>query len=143
MKRQILKLPGKRNCVSHGAFVEEVKSKTLGVMTTDHIGALLGMTGQGAYMQFRSRHGIGGLARVSRHGVDLLAVLSSKPGTGQFTAFLKDLTREYSQVTFWLVDSPLLRVILTNHGFYQVAEIQHGAMVPGMRWTQCEGVTTP
>lgn len=129
-----LKLPGKGEYFSGGKRLDTVKSKTLGIMTDDPIGALLGMNGSKAYMQFHSRHGINGLARVSRHGVDILAVMASKPGTGQFTPFLKDLMREYSTVTFWLVSSPLLRVILTNNGFAPVTELQHGSIVPGMRW---------
>lgn len=124
MKRNKSKLRGKR--------LDTVKSKTLGLLTDDPMGALLGM--EDAYMKFQSQHGIGGLAQVAHHGVDLLAVMASKPGKGQFKAFMQDLKSEYSQVTFWLVHSSLLREILTKYGFSQVEELQHGAMVRGMRW---------
>lgn len=132
MKKKELKLRSKGEYLRRGERLDTAKSKTLGLLTDDPIGALLGMNK--AYMQFQSQHGVGGLAQVTSNGVDLLAVMASKPGTGQFKAFMKDLMREYSQVTFWLVHSPLLREILTNYGFSQVEEFQHGAMVRGMRW---------
>jgi hypothetical protein len=88
------------------------------------------------YMQFQSPIGVGGLAKERNESwLDVLAVHSDNPGSGQFREFIKLCKEEYKTVCFWVDMNPDLGKILTRYGFTpEVDVLGSGETVDGWRW---------
>ena len=104
----------------------------LGVLRPDPFSALLG-TG---FERFESPTGLHGLARTSGKRLDLLAVNATKPGSGQFRAFIAQAKREFETICVWEVWNPLLDLVLPRYGFryYEEADARTGEPLAGYRY---------
>lgn len=108
----------------------------VGKLAPDAASDLLG-TG---YKRFESPTGIQGLAKantgryISR--LDLLAVVASKPGTGQFRRFVAECQAMYNTVCVWESWNPILGRALAKYGFYKALECDGDTYEPvsGWRW---------
>lgn len=97
----------------------------------DLAGQILG-TG---YNRFVSHCGIDGLAKENGDRLNLLAVGSSNPGTGQFRNFIAECKRFYKTICIWECWNPILPPILERYGFKSETEIQgDGEVLDGYRW---------
>lgn len=93
------------------------------------------------YMQFRTAHGIDGLAKVAGLNLDLLFVGAEKPGTGQFRAFIQDAKLRFSKIDIWDIWSPALEKTLERYGFAPCTRADRKldgtpGVVHGMRWVK-------
>lgn len=78
--------------------------------------------------------GVDGLAWVRGSRIDVLAVISQKPGRGAFRAFIKECKAHHKTVCFWHEINPDLGAILTHYGFEPAMEWMLGEKTPGYRW---------
>ena len=104
----------------------------LGQTEPDPIGQILG-TG---YNRFSSPLGIDGLAAQPEPGrLDLLALFSTCPGSGQLRAFINAAQTQYSTLCVWHIDNPALYDALLRYGFSPETELdQFGETLKGLRW---------
>lgn len=102
----------------------------LGPLTPDPIGDALG-TG---YQQFKSPSGVHGLCRVDGDRLDLLAVIATHPGTGQFRAFTEQCKARFKTICVWHVMNVLLDETLQAYGFRGYEERTPGEYLSGWRW---------
>jgi hypothetical protein len=77
------------------------------------LGQILG-TG---YYEFSTTIGISGLAKAEDGRLDLLAVLASKPGTGQFREFITQAKKSFKTIAVWAITNNTLREALIRYGF--------------------------
>lgn len=109
--------------------------KVIGSLTPDFYGKIL-KTG---YNRFHSSTGIAGLCKINGSRVDILAVHSDNPGTGQFKRFIKKLKKEADGIVLRHVDNPMLKDALARYGFNPVMDVEsidgRVEFVPGMEWT--------
>ncbi len=102
----------------------------------DPIGELLG-TG---FNRFRSDcFKLDGLARVKGPRLDILAVISDKPGEGNFRKFIIACKRQYVAISIWEIQNPWVAKVLKRYGFKEVAEIIFHSkfnleLTQGYRW---------
>lgn len=99
----------------------------------DPIGQMLGTF----FNRFESRAGIGGLAKVSPDSLtlELLAVHSATPGTGQFRRFIANCKAHYHTICVWHVSNPLLDKVLPRYGFNREVTVDgYGETLTGWRW---------
>lgn len=102
--------------------------KILGKLSPDFVSQVLG-TG---FKQFESPTGIHGLAKLTkRDRLEVLAVLATNPGAGQFRAFIEGAKAEACSITFLSIMNPLLAATLKRYGFKKVRLGDRG---DGMRW---------
>lgn len=96
----------------------------------DVAGLILG-TG---FMRFE-RDGLRGLARCDDAGVlDILAVSSSEPGTGQFRNFMDAAKARFSRIGLWHVWSDGLNATLARYGFHHAETWEAGERILGWEW---------
>jgi hypothetical protein len=101
------------------------------VVEPDPVSDMLG-TG---YMRFESGCGVFGLAKAKGDRLDVLAVVASMPGTGQFREFVRRAKLEYRTICVWEDWNPLVGEILNRYGFRRVTEVQDdGELLTGWRW---------
>lgn len=98
----------------------------------DPVGQLLG-TG---YDRFESVRGIDGLGKEKDGRLDVLAVHATKPGTGQFRAFIGHCKQHYRTVCVWEIFNPTVEQALKKYGFTEAHEIDGmtGEQLKGYRW---------
>jgi hypothetical protein len=77
---------------------------------------------------------VDGLAHVSGRRIDVLAVMSRFPGSGNFARFLLALMMNYDTVAFWEIINQDLPDVLKRRGFREVTEAIDGEVSPCMRW---------
>lgn len=75
-----------------------------------------------------------GLAHVTGRRIDILAVRSRFPESGNFARFLLALMQAYDTVAFWEILNPDLPDTLARRGFRPVVETIAGESGHGMRW---------
>lgn len=97
-------------------------SKTLGPLVPDFASIILG-TG---YHTFQSRFGIHGLAKHAGPRLDLLAIIASRPKTGQFHRFMDACKEEFSEIYIWETWNPMLAKILRRYGFKECSRTERG-----------------
>lgn len=102
----------------------------LGARSPDWAADVLG-TG---YNRFESPLGVKGLAKDDAVRLDLLAVESTTPGTGQFKRFIKAAKQEYQIIWIWLDWNPILGPILERYGFRRYSEQWNDEELIGLRW---------
>lgn len=107
-------------------------SAVLGIMEPDPISMELG-TG---YLRFHSPCGVRGLAKENKGRLDILAVESQTPGTGEFKAFIEGCKAQYSIICVWLTWNPLVGPILERWGFRRVTEWHIDENIEGWRWDE-------
>lgn len=71
------------------------------------------------FEQFEWSGGVGGLAKVQKDELHLLAIHADKPNTGQFRVFMRECKEAYPFIRVWSVWSANLRVILVRYGFVE------------------------
>lgn len=75
-----------------------------------------------------------GLAHVTDRRIDILAVQSRFPGSGNFHRFLLALMQSYDTIAVWEILNPDLPETLARRGFRPVVEMVAGETGHGMRW---------
>lgn len=98
--------------------------------TSDAIGKILG-TG---YNRFSTDHGIKGLAKVNHTRLDLLAIVASRPGTGQFRDFIEDAKKHFDEIVVWEVWNKNLEATLLRYGFGKEVDTDCGEVLPVLVW---------
>lgn len=113
----------------------------LGPLLPDPASTILG-TG---YSRFESPSGLRGLAKVHGRRLDLLVVDASRPGTGQFRAFIDAAKREFDMIYLWEVWNPALDLILQRYGFRacREADLDTGEILDGYRYDAGRGQEAP
>lgn len=107
-------------------------SAILGIISPDPVALELG-TG---YSKFHSPAGTKGLAKEQGDRLDILAVESQTPGTGQFKSFIEGCKAQYSTVCVWLDWNPEIGQRLSKWGFSRVREQQLDEVLEGWRWDE-------
>lgn len=103
----------------------------LGILDDDPIALVLG-TG---YMRFSSPSGIDGLAKRDGTRLDILAVIATKPGTGQFRKFISRCKVRFETVCVWHDFNPQIGEALARYGFHPETDIAaDGETLTGWRW---------
>src|SRR5438094_739910 len=74
------------------------------------------------YFRFKSAIGVKGLAKDDAVRLDLLAVQSTNPGTGQFKRFIEAAKQEYQIICVWHDWNPMLGPMLERYGFRRYSE---------------------
>lgn len=93
------------------------------------------------YSKFSSPSGINGLCKeLAPDKLQVLAVDATKPGTGQFREFMKQIKSDYPNIEFLFVDNITLRCTLHRYGFTEFGyEETHldgkKEWITGFRWT--------
>lgn len=85
--------------------------------------ALLLNTG---YNRFESVHGIDGLAKTSDSRLDLLALIATNPGQGQFRSFVAACKKQFEVIVVWQIWNPDLRAALERYGFTEETDMDCG-----------------
>lgn len=97
--------------------------------------AMIAKTG---YWKFVSRAGIDGLMKWKDGRLDLLAIFTANPGTGQFREFIKEAKLISSTIFVWHIFNPTLGKILFRYGFKPVVETfkiqDREDVAKGVRW---------
>jgi hypothetical protein len=109
----------------------------LGVLTLDWAGMMLG-TG---FNRFTSPFGVKGLAKDDAVRLDLLAVESTIPSTGQFKRFIQAAKEQYQIICIWHDWNPGVGPMLQRWGFQRYREQWQGEDLIGWRWDaglECE-----
>lgn len=88
--------------------------------------------------RFESEYGIQGQSWVEGRDLNLLTVLASKPGTGQFRQFIEACKAEYDSVGVWLVMNRDLGKVLRRYGFKRATRLHNGEKLRGYRWRRAE-----
>ncbi|MDE2107411.1 MAG: hypothetical protein KGL39_60000 [Patescibacteria group bacterium] len=94
----------------------------------DPIGVLLG-TG---YNRFETADGMNGLAKITGDRLDVLAVVASKAGAGQFRRFIASAKLTFKIVAVWEDWNPIIGDALKRYGFHPATcteadgEVNHG-----------------
>ena len=92
------------------------------------IGVMLG-TG---YNRFETADGMNGLAKITGERLDVLAVVASKAGDGQFRRFIAAAKRAFKIVAVWEDWNPIIGDALKRYGFHPATcteadgEVSHG-----------------
>jgi hypothetical protein len=109
-------------------------SATLGEITPDFIGQYLD-TG---YDRFQSPFGINGLCRVDGKSLNLLAVVSTRPNTGQFHRFMDAAKQEFDEIGIWEILNRDLHPVLERYGFIpaKMIDLESGETMTGQKWTK-------
>ena len=104
----------------------------LGAVTPDPVGMMLG-TG---YMRFASPLGVDGLVRTnSTKKLELLAVVSTEEGKGNFRRFIAACKERYACICVWEDWNPLLAPMLERYGFKPARQMEwDGEWVSGWQW---------
>lgn len=102
----------------------------LGSTHPDPIGRMLGHD----FDRFYSPTGINGLAKEDGDRVDILAVDATKPGTGQFRAFIDQCKLEYETIVILEVWNDWLIEVLRRYGFHFCLTVQNGEHVIGWKY---------
>jgi len=92
------------------------------------VGVLLG-TG---YVGFTSPFGVEGLARVDGATLHFLALVATKPRTGQLTRFMREAQHVAAEIYVWAIWNDDLRAALTRWGFEPAPDTAEET--EGMRW---------
>lgn len=87
------------------------------------------------YQRFTHTSGVQGLAKVTGKRLDLLAVVSSHPGAGEFRAFIADAKKHFDVIAIWEIWEPLLDGILQRYGFTRTTLTEDGETTTGRLWT--------
>lgn len=77
---------------------------------------------------------IEGLWLVDGRHIDILAVLSTSPGRGEFSKFLQSLMDRSDRIRFLHVENDHLRSMLRRRGFIECEWFHIDELVSGMRW---------
>lgn len=94
------------------------------------------------YDEFIHKSGCVGLARLTPTQLEILAVHATKPGTGQFRAFIESAKERFGQITFWNLMNPKLEQTLSRYGFVLCTGMDlvwptgEKTIKDGMRWTR-------
>lgn len=103
----------------------------LGKTEPDPFGQLLG-TG---FQRFKSHCGVNGLAKeIGQMRLEVLAVESTKPGTGQLRKFVELTKKNYKGVIFWEVWNEDLSKALVRYGFRPVEKTDEFETISGLGW---------
>lgn len=103
----------------------------LGQTSPDPVGEMFG-TG---YQRFQRPDGLNGLAKESGSRLDVLAVVASKPGTGQFRTFIEEAKAAYGEVYVWEDWNPVVSAAMERYGFTRTQQIEEGELCTGWMWT--------
>lgn len=82
-------------------------------LSPDPVSELLG-TG---YSRFENAAGMNGLCKIEGNTFDILAVVATRPGNGQFRHFIICLKAKYTTIKIWDVMNPWLVEVLLRYGF--------------------------
>jgi len=88
------------------------------------------------YRRFETRIGIQGLARMdNERGLDILAVVSSRPGEGKFRQFIATAQQSFDRVAVWVDFNPLVGKALRRYGFVRAQCTEpDGEVCQGWQW---------
>ena len=113
-------------------MTDQPHSDLFSAWSPDSLGELLG-TG---YMRFETRIGIQGLARMdNERGLDILAVVSKRPGEGQFRQFIAAAQQAFDRVAVWVDFNPILGKALRRYGFVRAQRTEpDGEVCQGWQW---------
>lgn len=78
------------------------------------------------FRDFETAGGMTGLARVTKGNLDILAVIATKPGNGQFRKFIQDAKETFNTVAVWQVWSTIAIEALKRYGFAPILVNEHG-----------------
>lgn len=85
------------------------------------------------YWRFKSQWGVAGLMKWREGRLDLLAVHSQKPGSGQFRQFMRQAKAIHFTICVWVVWNDDLATILKKYGFrFSINEDDEKCV--GYRW---------
>ena len=104
----------------------------LGKITVDPCAKFFGY--DSPFMRFVSPLGVNGLVQVRSPRLDILAVIASQPGTGQFRAFIAQAKTEFDTICIWECWNPLLPEILPRYGFQPATDFIDHQQLTGFRW---------
>lgn len=104
----------------------------LGKITADPNAALFDREPE--FVRFVSPLGVDGLVKVRLPRLDILAIGSSHPGSGQFRRFIVQAKTEFDTICVWEVWNPLLKAVLPRYGFVPATDFFEGSQVSGFRW---------
>lgn len=97
----------------------------------DVLSALLNI----GFSRFTAPTGIEGLSKwISVSRLELLAVAATKPGTGQFRAFITECKKCFDEIVIWEVWNQDLIPVLLRYGFEPVNEARDGEEMRGYKW---------
>lgn len=89
------------------------------------------------YREFASEAGIRGLYKTSDKRIDLLTLLASTPGNGQFRKFMGELKDEFDTIFIWCVFNPVLPRVLERYGFVPTTQSEpDGEVIEGFVWVK-------
>lgn len=94
----------------------------------DPIGVMLGA----GYNRFATADGMDGLAKITGDRLDVLAVVASKAGAGQFRRFIASAKLAFKIVAVWEDWNPIVGAALKRYGFHPATckeadgEVNHG-----------------
>lgn len=95
----------------------------LGVMFPTAVAKAL----KSGFQEFFSPFGIGGLAKLTDEGLEILAIASDDPGNGNFTRFMDVVESKFNLVRFWDVLNPVLLTTLMRRCYtLQTLPDEHG-----------------
>jgi len=100
-------------------------------LTSDPASQLLG-TG---YSRFNWQGRITGLCKITGSEIQILAVVATNPGKGDFRKFVEEAKKEYRCIKIWHVGNSFLRAALTGYGFRPCVE----QFCFGGQWESSEG----
>lgn len=86
------------------------------------------------FMDFASPLGVQGLIQVDGRRVDVLAVITAAPGTGQFRAFLEGLQECFDEIVFVECWSHFLVSVLERKGFVRERSYDRDPKADCIRW---------
>jgi hypothetical protein len=94
------------------------------------------MLGTG-YCNFEADCGCCGLAKETDEGktLQLLAVVATLPGTGQFRKFVELAKKNYTTICVWEIWNEDLTAALVRYGFVSHSQDEDGEHLEGMKWS--------
>lgn len=98
------------------------------------VDAMLGKTTPTNLERFESETGIHGQLWRKGRNVNLLTVMATEPGSGQFRRFIEACKAEYDCIGVWMIFNRDLASVLRRYGFKQATCVHDGAKLRGYRW---------
>ncbi len=78
--------------------------------------------------------GMDGLWYSTGAHLEILAVFSSQPGTGQFRRFIREMQYRHESVSVWEIWNENLFAALVRYGFKPCGLKRDGETLAGLRW---------
>lgn len=88
------------------------------------------------FEQFESEMGVNGLVRESFGKLEILAIETSKKGSGQLRQFINKAQTQYSSIYFLEILNPDMEIILDKFGFKKGKTKVDGTETEMLFWTK-------